>query len=569
MAGYHDANLEWSFGTPNLYPIVKINCPKCGATLKVVDPDPLATHSCPKCQAVFRAPSTKGSTPLPTASTPPVKSATAKSPAVQSPAVRSSTAASSPAAISAAHPASTPATTPTGKSPVAQPLPAPPTKSHVAKSIPIPPPPPPRTAAPTPPNNPTLPPTTSAQRLASIDDLPALKLDEDEDLYSKPSAVPPLAAKPTASVNGATSAATASSVAKTLAPPIARQSGKYRFSQACKLCGTRVDFTSGQIGETTACPDCFSAMEIREPGPEQERRPLSEDRFGEPDSLSMEADPAAASRLDAPDALRQRADQLLEKAAAVLRAEQREEQDGRFNDAAAGRLLSVFAQRETLARLVVISLSGMVAFALLDWHIGRVIAGVGNGVAQFSTGAVALGACGLWFALLAAHAMALLRGSLADLSSPIPWPPLLSDAWIRAPWRIAFALMAAGLPGLVPGLALVFAGLPSWLGIPLLLASEVGLFPVIMLSMERRDGSWNVYEPGIGDDLLAVWPATATFYQAAALLGILALFAMAAVGLGSPWYAVIQGPALAAIAMVGARLLGWLNIALISPSVDD
>jgi hypothetical protein len=358
-------------------------------------------------------------------------------------------------------------------------------------------------------------------------------------------------------------------VAKTLAPPIARQSGKYRFSQACKLCGTRVDFTSGQIGETTACPDCFSAMEIREPGPEQERRPLSEDRFGEPDSLSMEADPAAANRLDAPDALRQRADQLLEKAAAVLRAEQREEQDGRFNDAAAGRLLSVFAQRETLARLVVISLSGMVAFALLDWHIGRVIAGVGNGVAQFSTGAVALGACGLWFALLAAHAMALLRGSLADLSSPIPWPPLLSDAWIRAPWRIAFALMAAGLPGLVPGLALVFAGLPSWLGIPLLLASEVGLFPVIMLSMERRDGSWNVYEPGIGDDLLAVWPATATFYQAAALLGILALFAMAAVGLGSPWYAVIQGPALAAIAMVGARLLGWLNIALISPSVDD
>ncbi|MFM7072510.1 MAG: hypothetical protein ACKO38_12040 [Planctomycetota bacterium] len=370
-------------------------------------------------------------------------------------------------------------------------------------------------------------------------------------------------------MKGATPAATASAVAKTLAPPIARQSGEYRFSQACKLCGTRVDFTSGQIGETTACPDCFSEMEIREPGPEQERRPLSEDRFGEPDSLSMEADPAAASRLDAPDALRQRADQLLEKAAAALRSEQREEQDGRFNDAAAGRLLSVFAQRETLARLGVIALSGTVAFALLDWHVGRVLAGEGDGAATYFTGAVAMCACGTWFTLLATHAMALLRGSLADLSAPIPWPLPLSDAWIRAPWRIAYALMVAGFPGLVSGLALVFAGLPSWLGLPLLLVSEVGLFPVILLSMERREGSWSVYEPGIVDDLLAIWPATATFYQAAALLGILALVAMAAAGLGSPWYAVIQGPAMAAIAMIGFRLMGWLNIALISPALDD
>jgi hypothetical protein len=330
-----------------------------------------------------------------------------------------------------------------------------------------------------------------------------------------------------------------------------------------------MDFTSSQIGDTTACPDCFSPMEIREPGPEMERRLLSDDRFGEPENLRMEATAAETNRLNSPEALKQRADQLLERAAAAIRAEQRQEQDGRFTDSATGNLLSVFGQRETLARFLAISLLGIAAFAVLDWHLSRVLAGVAANWSGYVTGGIALGALGIWFVVVAAHGIAMLRGSMADLSAPIPWPPVISDAWLWGPLRIGWALFAAGLPGLVPGLTLLFAGLPGWLALPLFFASEAFFFPLALLALERRSGTWSLYEPGLGDELMAVWPATGTFYQVAALLGVVATIAFAAATLGSPWLAVLQGPVMTAAALAGLRLLGWLNIALITPSADE
>ena len=68
---------------------------------------------------------------------------------------------------------------------------------------------------------------------------------------------------------------------------------------------------------------------------------------------------------------------------------------------------------------------------------------------------------------------------------------------------------------------------------------------------------------------MAVWPATATFYQATLLLAIVSGMVLGAAGLGNPWLAVFQSPILAAVALAEFRLLGWLNIALVAPPADD
>jgi len=399
---------------------------------------------------------------------------------------------------------------------------------------------------------------------APVEDLPPLKWDDFDD---------PLAPFPADRAAQRTPAASdsdtiPSSVANGVMP-VARQAGEYRFSQACKLCGTRIDFTSAQIGATTACPDCFSPMEIREPGPGVARLLLSDDRFGEPESLRMEGLPTPAQRLDAPEALKQRADQLLDKAAAALRAEQRQEQDGRFTDAAAGRLRSVFGQRATLLRLAALSLLGMAAFAMLDWHVGRVLAGFGGNVLSYLTATVAAGVFGIWFAALATVGVSLLRGSMRELSAPISWPVAKSSDWLWHPLRLAWALSAAGLPGMVSVAGLVFLGVPIWLVWPLVLISEVLLLPLAVLAMERRDNSWSVFDSGLLEDFMAVWPATITFYQVAALLGIVGSLTVIAASLGSPWLAVLQGPVVTASALAGSRILGWLHIAMVTPDSDD
>lgn len=399
---------------------------------------------------------------------------------------------------------------------------------------------------------------------APVEDLPPLKWDDIDDPLAPSAAERAAAPPPAASDFGAVSSSVADGVM-----PVARQAGEYRFSQACKLCGTRIDFTSAQIGETTACPDCFSPMEIREPGPGVERRLLSDDRFGEPDSLRMEGPPAPAQRLDAPEALKQRADQLLDKAAAALRAEQRQEQDGRFTDAAAGSLLSVFGQRTTLVRWAAVSLLGIAAFAVFDWHVGRVLAGFGGNFLSYLAATGVAGTFGVWFAAIATIGIALLRGSMDGMSAPIPWPEAKSDVWLWHPLRLAWAVIAAGLPGFVSVAGLVFSGVPSWLVWPLVLFSEVLLLPLALLAMERRDGSWSVFDSGLLDDLMAVWPATVTFYQVAVLLGIVGTLTCLAASLGSPWLAVIQGPVVTASVLAGLRLLGWLHIAMVKPDVGD
>ena len=403
----------------------------------------------------------------------------------------------------------------------------------------------------------------------SADELPALKLEDEGDSWDKAATGKPTAGKKTVNPSTLPSPAPASSSPMVGPIPAARLAGEYRFAQACKLCGTRVDFTSSQLGSKTTCPDCFSPMEVREPGPEQERRPLSDDQFGAPESLAMEATPADARRLDAPEALKQRADQLLEKAAASLRAEQREEQDGRFSDAAAGRLLGVFSQRETLARWAALSVLGVIALGLLDWHIGRVLSETAVTLANLVVGAIAYAAVAIWFAAVATHCAAVLRGSVVDLATAIPWPGMVSKEWLLAPLRLSGALACAGLPGVMIGGAAAIIGLPWWLALPVVFLSVAVFFPVIALSMERRGGSWAIYEPGLWDDLVAVWPATATFYQATLLLAIVGGMVLGAAGFGRPWLAVFQGPILAAVALAEFRLLGWLNIALVAPPVDD
>ncbi len=351
--------------------------------------------------------------------------------------------------------------------------------------------------------------------------------------------------------------------------PVARVAGEYRFSQSCKLCGTRVDFTSAQIGEATSCPDCFSPMEICEPGPGQERRPLSDDRFDEPESLAMEATPAEAGRLDSPEALKQRADQFLEKAAAALRAEQREEQDGRFSDAAAGRLLSVFSQGETLTRLAALSFLGVWAMGMFTWQIRRSLAGAAFDATGVLIGAMTFGAMATWLAALAAHCAAMFRGSGSDLATPIPWPGLAPQEWLFALLRLAWAIIVACLPGLAIGGTLVVVPLASWLAGPAVLAIGVCLLPFVLLSMARRNSPWSVYDPELAGDLLAAWPATVTFYQATLLLALVNAMVFGAASLGIPWLAIVQGPFLTASAIANFRLLGWLNIALITPPAED
>jgi DNA-directed RNA polymerase subunit M/transcription elongation factor TFIIS len=82
-------------------------------------------------------------------------------------------------------------------------------------------------------------------------------------------------------------------------PEPVEQDADYVFAVECPLCGTRLEVQSKQIGSRIKCPDCTSAVPVREPPPNK-RRPPTGAAAGDEDGelrLSEPADKPAVTNL--------------------------------------------------------------------------------------------------------------------------------------------------------------------------------------------------------------------------------------------------------------------------------
>ncbi|MFO0870204.1 MAG: hypothetical protein U0935_14850 [Pirellulales bacterium] len=508
----------------------KVTCPHCQATIKLIDADPGSVHTCPRCQHRFQAAARSVSSTPPSLATPAYDELFDPSPPAK----------------------------PLPPAPHPPPKPAP---SSGPPSRPIPPPPPPRPAAakthsPPPPAPP--PPAPQAAVRAPL---------ADDDLWP-PDSQP---AGGTGPGGGPTSLGwlsgddvgdgTRPDDAAGAALPVSREADEYRFGCSCPLCATRLDFVSSQIGQQATCPDCFTTFEIRAPGPQQERQWVSDDGFGAPDRLDMESPPEDTRRLDSPDALKQRADQLLQKAAQELAAARRDQSADGFSDSTAVSLFHFLLLPTTWGRMAGLVVLGTLALA--PAALATQIDDDGTlGARSLVMLMLAVPLSAIWFTVLSAHALALLEETSAQIADVENWPGANFLEWFGAPLKLGLAVIFAALPGFSLAFLLAWCGLSGFLVGWLVPASIVACLPVVLLSMLYEQSIFHVFSSTVWQRLWSVTPVMATFYQAATLLGIVGWMALMVTWFGSPLLALPQALVIVLVTLLYFRLLGWLAHAM-------
>lgn len=338
---------------------------------------------------------------------------------------------------------------------------------------------------------------------------------------------------------------------------LARETGEYRFGVACPVCATRMDFVSSQIGQQASCPDCFTTFEIVTPGPHTERMLVSEDGFGAPDRLSLEAPREDSRRLDSPDVLKQRADQLLQRAAEEMRAQRRETNETVLSDSATHSLFHFLMAPTTWVRLIVVTVLGIPALATLSLAT-QVEANGSSNFGKLLYLVIGFPLAAIWFLVFAAHLLALLRATSATIGDVEEWPGANVFEWMGSGLQLGWALALAALPGFALVFLAAFLGLGGWVLGLVTPFSVIAFFPIVLLSMLHEQSWSSVFSPEIWRGMTRVSHVATTFYQASTLLGILVWMDLWLLWMGNPLLALPQSVVLAVLGFLYFRLLGWL-----------
>jgi len=530
---------------------LRISCPQCHASLKIVVASPGEPQTCPQCQATFLPPASSAAAPSPV-------DPNAEWDDLFGP---STSSAPSPGTSQAAQ---------TPSSPTAPPSPPPPRPHPKTPGSSAP-----RTTAASLPSATKAdavpqPPTVSAwSRSSSVDDTPLPFDDVSDDPPSATEAQVVTRNESQDQVEGPKASDDAEAdddfrLAPAVVPPkyqVADLADRFTFGVPCRICGTLIDCLSTQVGQTIRCPDCHSSIPVPPPRDAQTRTPVSQNSLatGEVKELAPAPLPPSDPSRDQHDVVRMQAAAMLAKAKAEQ--EELDQRDGEvYDDSKAADIVRFLLDPLAIARLVAIAVLGVVALTLIRWSVPLFASDSSNAGSSFMLLLILIAAVPVtaaWLITAAAHAMALVRDT-ASSQAKIGWPDANFFDWLGQGIYVILAAVYSGLPGAALAATMISAGVNWIYALLMLMFSWVALFPLTFISMSHEASLASLVSIPVYRSTRELRGPWVLFYQASLLLGLIT-WGMLTMALSDSVLAALF--VMCGTTLLGAfyfRLLGWL-----------
>ncbi len=355
------------------------------------------------------------------------------------------------------------------------------------------------------------------------------------------------------------------------------------FGFECWLCRSRLYARPEQIGQEVTCPDCHSKNTVKAPKAQAKPPAAADDdddalQLSEPverlpaayvapaDSghvagggpPATDSPPVAAPRPSGGrDVMGDQARKVMAKAEAEV--EEVERTKPRLPDRPfVTGLVSFLHDSNAVLRWLMLTLMLHADVALFRWIIEL---SAGSGVAQVFAVLMILVAALLGLAFVATASacfLAILQDTANGYDKPEHWPGTQITDWMMDVFYVVNGLLAAALPGLFLGGALMCLGGKVLSAVYGGAISAIALFPIFLISMATEGSCFAVASPAVWGTLRTARQRWGKFYLLSAGLGLV-LVVLARWMAGGGFFLTGLGAAAAvAVMMIYFRLLGRL-----------